>query len=346
MAMPHLAAVVIAGLALAFCVPAVGALVVPATGPVPLVASPAQPGSGVQGDAASLVPPAVAPILQTGSGLIPVTVEVQATAQVEAGSPAATEPTPQAGSSEAARSPSLGEEVAAVAVPAAGATLVAVLFASLAFGIDAVRSAQARLSSQLGRIGRALLGLGAAIPLFSRIEQGNVMQNAVRARVHEAVVQDPGLSLSEVRARTGIAWGTAVHHLRRLEQHGKIVSVTQLAHRRFFAANSVAAGQRTAVAVVAHPTARRIAHLVNGQPGLDQTAICEALGINNPAASKHLRHFASEGLVITHRDGRRRLYTPTPSLQSVLLVLEPAATAARMPRVLASSTAPVGAWVT
>lgn len=170
---------------------------------------------------------------------------------------------------------------------------------------------------------RALAALvPAAVPLFSRIERDRLLDNPVRARVHEAVAQDPGLSLSDIAARAGIAWGTAVHHLSRLESNGLLVSTSRGGHRRFFVANTPAAAQRSAVAVVLHPTARRIAELVAQRPGIDQSGICQALDLNNPAASKHLGRFEAQGLVLSERSGRSRHYHPTGGLRSALVLLD------------------------
>lgn len=197
---------------------------------------------------------------------------------------------------------SFGKQVAPYAVPVAGSALV-VVAGALAW--------------------RALSALvPAAVPLFSRIERDRLLDNPVRARVHEAVAQEPGLSLSDVAARAGIAWGTAVHHLSRLESNGLLVSTSRGGHRRFFVANTPAAAQRSAVAVVLHPTARRIAELVARRPGIDQSGICQALDLNNPAASKHLGRFEAQGLVLSQRSGRSRHYHPTGGLRSALVLLD------------------------
>lgn len=219
---------------------------------------------------------------------------------------------------------SVASQVAAVAAPAAGSALVALALGALALGGEGLRLLQARIAGGAVRLLRGAAGLAVAFPLFSRIERGAVMDNAQRARVHELVAQDPGLSLSEISARAGLAWGTTVHHLRRLEQHGMVVSQRDLGHRRFFLANTPAAAQRSAMAVVMHPTARRIAEYVAQRPGTDQAGLCEALGLNNPAASKHLSHFEQRGLVVAERSGRSRHYHPTGGLHSALLLLEPA----------------------
>jgi DNA-binding MarR family transcriptional regulator len=240
--------------------------------------------------------------------------------------------------------PSFGARMSSAVAPAAEPALVAFLVGALAIGIEGLRTLHFRVSGRLGRFGRILAGWLPGLALFSRIEGGNLLNNPVRARIHDVVAQDPGLSLSEVRSRTGIAWGTAVHHLRRLEAHGMVVSVSQLAHRRYFAANTPAASQRTAMTVVIHPTARRIAHLVSQRPGIGQTGICHALGLNNPAASKHLRQFETQGLVLSRRDGNSRIYHPTGALHSALLLLEPASAPVEVQPYAMAAQSAAGVW--
>ncbi|MFA5944167.1 MAG: winged helix-turn-helix transcriptional regulator [Candidatus Thermoplasmatota archaeon] len=237
-------------------------------------------------------------------------------------------PTPDATATQPSRGEparTIGERAAEAAAPAAGAALVAVLMGALALGLDGLRMLQGRVSGLLGRVLRAVAGAAlVAVPLFSRIERGQVMDNPIRARVHEVIAAEPGLSLSDVSQRAGIAWGTTVHHLRRLETLGLVVSVLQRPHRRYFVANTATAAQRTAVAVVMHPTARRIAEFVTQRPGTDQAGICQALGLNNPSASKHLSRFEAGGLVLSLRSGRNRHYHATGGLHSALLLLDPA----------------------
>ena len=224
-------------------------------------------------------------------------------------------------------SPFATRAIAFVPPAAAGAGLLAIGLGRAPL-LEGLRGLQGRLAALLGRVPMlaAFLGLGAA-PLFSRIRREGVLDNPARARVHDAIAQEPGLSLSDVAQRAGIAWGTAVHHLRRLEGHGLIVSARERSHRRFFVANTPAAAQRRQMAVVIHPTARRIAEFVSHRPGTNQAGICQALGLNNPAASKHLGHFESEGLVLSQRSGRSRVYHATSGLHVALGLLEPAQSA-------------------
>lgn len=235
----------------------------------------------------------------------------------------------------------LVETASQVAGEAAGAGALTVVMVAYSSGLDGLRALFARPGARLQQAGRfalRVLPFAPLLGLFSRIEGQKVLDNPVRAHVHQVVVQDPGLSLEEVRARAGIAWGTAVHHLRRLEDNGLLVSIVQNARRRYFAANTPASSHRAHVAALSHPTARRLADLVRQRPGLDQGGLCEALGLRNPAASKHLQQLAAHGLVLVERDGRRCRYHPTDALRTAFGILEgpPAVPAVRpAPRVTA-----------
>ncbi|MHB8634371.1 MAG: winged helix-turn-helix transcriptional regulator [Thermoplasmatota archaeon] len=174
----------------------------------------------------------------------------------------------------------------------------------------------------------------AVAPLFSRIATPGVLDNPVRNRIRDVVAAAHGISIAEVRRQAGVAWGTSVHHLRRLERHGLVVGVRQGRQRTFYASGSAASRERQALGAVAHPTAMRIAVLVQLRPGIDQKALCVELGIRNPAASKHLGRFERLGLVRRERAGRSCHYHATDELVRALAagaVCPPAATLSRPP---------------
>ncbi|HET6398583.1 MAG TPA: MarR family transcriptional regulator, partial [Candidatus Thermoplasmatota archaeon] len=221
-----------------------------------------------------------------------------ASADREAPQPAAPAPTPT-------------EQAAA-----AGAAVTLVTFQAV--GLEGVRALAARPGGFLRRTAAHALRWSPALLLFSRIEKGEVLENEVRARVHDVIQQEPGVSLEQVRERAGVAWGTTVHHVRRLESHGLVVSVRQGNRRLLFPANTPASRNRTALAALADDTSRRVALLVYSRPGIAQKDLCEALGMRNPAASKQLAKLAHAGLVHVTPDGRRRLYHPTDALHEGL----------------------------
>jgi DNA-binding MarR family transcriptional regulator len=221
--------------------------------------------------------------------------------------------------------PSLPARIQEAAHQTALSALFALLSTVYAMGLEDLRLLAARPAAALGRVARWLRVLPLLAPLFSRIEQDDVLHNPVRARIHEAIAAEPGLSLRDVSGRAGVAWGTTVFHLRRLERHGLVTSQASGGRRRFFPANSEASRQRAGLSALFHPTARRIAVLVHDEPGIDQKTLCQRLAIQNPSASKHLARFMALGLVLPRRNGRSCRYEPTPELASAVRLIGPAA---------------------
>lgn len=261
---------------------------------------------------------------------VPVVVTVEAEADIEATvAQPATQPVASVGRPPASDFPAASHPGPAAGFlpappdgPLARSVFATLALAVIALGADGWRMLHGRAGSLVGRALRASILALPFLSLFSRIEKGRILDNPVRSRVHDLVGQEPGITLTAIQARAGVAWGTAVHHLRRLETHGLVVSAQQAGHHRYYLANSAAAARRGAVAVIAHPTARRIAELVAHRPGIDQAAICQTLGLNNPAASKHLSQFALQGLVLSHRAGRFRQYHATGCLHEVLALTD------------------------
>lgn len=207
------------------------------------------------------------------------------------------------------------------------------LAATLAFGlVESARIALGKPLTLVGRVAwralrRAGLGLAwAAAPMFSRIETDAVLANPVRARIHDIVTQGTGLCTADVQRRADVAWGTTVHHLRRLERHGLLVSTRAGGQHLYFAA--AVGGDRADVGALGHATALRIASLVDTRPGIDQKGVCDVLALRNPAASKHLGRFERLGLVRRERIGKSCQYHPTQRLSRALAWVNAPAAAA------------------
>lgn len=253
---------------------------------------------------------------------------IEAVAGPGSGSPRSAPPPPAV--PPAPTPPDLPAAVAGATGSAAGAVAIGIAVAAPGMPWEGPWSAVSNWMAQVreslrpaGRaVGRFLKALPFLVPLFSRVAPERLLENPVRARVHEAVSSDPGLSLQDVRDRSGIAWGTTVHHLARLERAGYLVSVRHGNHRRFFPANTPVSRSRRELSVLAHPTAHRVAAHVLAEPGTDQKSLCAALGLNNPAASKHLSRMERLGLVSVETVGRSRLYQPTDLLRTTLATMD------------------------
>lgn len=151
-----------------------------------------------------------------------------------------------------------------------------------------------------------------AVLSFSRIAPQDVLDNPTRRRVMAAVETHPGMNLQELRSATGAAWGTLVHHLRRLERAGLASSVRAGHSRRVFPAS---ARDRAHAALLVEPRERALALAVAAHPGIGQSDLCNLLAMRGPNASKGLAVLIRAGLVASQRVGRRRHYTACAGLE-------------------------------
>lgn len=151
-----------------------------------------------------------------------------------------------------------------------------------------------------------------ALGLFSRIETDALAQHPLRRQALDLIAANPGATVQSVRKGLGIAWGTAVYHLGRLERAG-LVAVRHSEGRR----GHYPLGQAPARDALA-PTSEALARLVRERPGLPQNELARLAGIGPPAACKQLRRLESAGFVQATRSGRARVYVPTASLDGIL----------------------------
>ncbi|MEK6976423.1 MAG: MarR family transcriptional regulator [Candidatus Thermoplasmatota archaeon] len=147
---------------------------------------------------------------------------------------------------------------------------------------------------------------------FSRIEDDKLADHPTRRLALDFIAANPGATVQDVRRALGVAWGTTVHHLGRLERAG-LVAVRRVGGRR----GHWPLGQAPTRGALPAP-AGALAALVLAEPGLPQGELARRTGLLAPAACKHLARLESAGLVAAHREGKRRLYLPTRELAATL----------------------------
>jgi len=212
--------------------------------------------------------------------------------------------------------------LAGTVAPAAAAVTVGLMPWRRLGGTAPVRTAWAqvvRLGAWLARSAQHALGVagGLAVSLYSRLADDEILENGTRGQIHGLLEGRPGLSIQEIRAELGVAWGTAVYHLERLERHGLVVSHRHGNHRRYFVAGSREARDRASLAVLQARTAQRLARAIMARPGASQTDLCEEVGVRGPVASKYLRRLERHALVRSETRNRFRCYYPTSPLRDL-----------------------------
>lgn len=173
-------------------------------------------------------------------------------------------------------------------------------------------------------VGLLVHSAGGFMPLFSRIRSNHMLDNEVRHRVHEAVSNNPGITIKEVTNVCSIGWGTAVYHLKRLEAERLIVSERNRQYRRYFKnGGGIVNDSKTAYSELKNPTGKRIATTILVAPGSCQKELCERVGISAPLAHKYLARLQEAGLVAIQREWKTVRYYPTSQLEALLAPVAP-----------------------
>ncbi|MEK6976424.1 MAG: winged helix-turn-helix transcriptional regulator [Candidatus Thermoplasmatota archaeon] len=151
-------------------------------------------------------------------------------------------------------------------------------------------------------------GVAPLLPFFSRIEDDQLTAHPARRAALEVIQANPGATIQDIQAALGLAWGTTVHHLRRLDRAG-LIAVRRDGGRR----GHWPLGQAPPRDGLSSAD-RAVAALVKSAPGLTQRDIARMVGVGAPAACKRLTRLEEVGLVAQVREGRSRLYVPTGRL--------------------------------
>ncbi len=162
---------------------------------------------------------------------------------------------------------------------------------------------------------RFLTSLGAAVPLSTRLQRSDVLDDTTRKRIVALLRERPGLSTKQVQERLDLAWGTLTYHLRILEDHRHVVSKRYGRYRRHFVNGHEDPGDRDLLATLQHPSTARVAEAIREAPGSNQTEVGDAVGVTSGTVVYHVKRLLEVDAVEKVREGRSVAYYPTDRLQ-------------------------------
>lgn len=163
----------------------------------------------------------------------------------------------------------------------------------------------------------ALFGVFA--PLYAKTEKDNLLDNASRERIFEAIQANPGINLSQVHRLAELGWGVTVYHLKMLEKNGIVFSDARGRDRCFFENTPENRAMQGAIAALANKErAQEIASIVVAEPGLNQREVVRRAGVSQRAASYYLSKLNDQGLVETRREKNFARYFATDRLVDAL----------------------------
>ncbi len=209
--------------------------------------------------------------------------------------------------------PSANRITVVLGVAVAGALTISLVAPVQSFALGLVSALSVALLSVPAWAARGLF----LFPLFTRLAPDRLLEDGVRPKIIALLQEQPGLGITDVCHRLGIGWGTAVHHLTRLESAGLVHSQDAGRRRRFFLPGE-SATRRTAVCVLSSDLNRRLLDYVRSHPGASQTQLCAALSISAPLAHKYLARLMEHHLVTATRQWRTVQYYPAESVEAAL----------------------------
>lgn len=121
-----------------------------------------------------------------------------------------------------------------------------------------------------------------------------LMQNANRSRIYQAIMRYPGSSFTDLRMLLGIKNGTLSHHLIKLEKEEMVRSKKIGIFRRFYPSNGE----------VPKDLEEKIIDVILDNPGISQSSVAKRLDITRQVANYHINSLKRRGHLIVRRSGR------------------------------------------
>lgn len=141
--------------------------------------------------------------------------------------------------------------------------------------------------------------LTGAVALFSRFNQGDILDHERRHRLFSAIQADPGATFGELCQRAQLAAGVAQHHLRLLEQHELVRRTRDGRATRFYPQ-----GRRFEPPALRNATRQRLVDLVRQDPTIDTKQLAQQLGQRPQSTWHHLHVLKKAGVLAPSRHGR------------------------------------------
>lgn len=178
------------------------------------------------------------------------------------------------------------------------------VFAGVAAGGSAVVAggSQASLWALWRRYGFWLTGL---MGLFSRIDKDELLENERRAEIYELIKQRPGIHLSEISRELDMAWGSTLHHLRKLREE-RIVQTKKIGHHKcyFLNGSGYSDAQMRVMSLLKNDTLADVAAAIEAHPDSSLKDLSEKIGISAPLAAHHVKTLEKAGIIRKERAGK------------------------------------------
>ena len=159
--------------------------------------------------------------------------------------------------------------------------------------------------------------LDLALALVERIRPGDLLRSPIRTALLRAVVDKPGLSLSELAARLSLHPVSVHYHVERMEEAGYLRTI-RVGRRRLAYPPGPVEPFAEDRAILLEPTTRRVALAIAHRPHRSILDITDDVGETARVVYHHVKRLRDVGLVTGLESSRHRGLAPTPRLLALL----------------------------
>ena len=137
------------------------------------------------------------------------------------------------------------------------------------------------------------------LPLYTRLNRDEVLDNELRGMIRGYIYADPGIHFNELLHRLKLGNGAAVHHLQTLEREGIIRSRRDGSLKRFYP------GEMKLVDLPLRLSGlqKLILQTVQRQEGLSQSKVAGLVDVPYLTVHRHIRKMERMGLLRLERNG-------------------------------------------
>ena len=152
------------------------------------------------------------------------------------------------------------------------------------------------------------------LPLYSRMERNDILDQSTRNYVYTEVVTRPGVNYSAMKSKLGLGTSSLVYHLEVLEREGYIRSKKEMGRKLFFPKGvvpTVTQEDKPSDSFVAplppSPVQEQILEYLKDNGPKSRTELKDALSLKQQTVSYSIRSLEKKGLVKTGGRGRNDL---------------------------------------
>ena len=142
------------------------------------------------------------------------------------------------------------------------------------------------------------------VAMFTRLVRPRVLDQELRASIHDLVHARPGAHAAEVAQHLERAQNVVDHHLDVLVREGFLTCLQTPGFRRYFVTGRFSPAEMRAFAALREGQAEKLYRIIEANPGIHMGELAERAGVSTGYASKQVRRLADAGLVDSVRVGK------------------------------------------